>query len=63
MMCDLIAQYGICTTGAEYQYRDFDLWCTGCYFHDVAQEERKLDMVRILFSYGSVCLWDTTESH
>ena len=52
MMCDLIA-HGICTAGTEYQYRDFDIWCAGGYFHDVAPEERKLTWENIIFIWIS----------
>ena len=35
------------------QYRDFDIWCAGGYFHDVAPEERKLTWENIIFIWIS----------
>lgn len=49
MMCDLIARMAFCTSGAEYQYRYLHLWSTCCYFHDVAEEERKLKWIITIF--------------
>ena len=37
------------TSGAEYQYRYLHLWSTCCYFHDVAEEERKLKWIITIF--------------
>ena len=42
-----------CTAGTEYQYCDFDIWCAGGYFHDVAPEERKLTWENIIFIWIS----------